>query len=733
MPHLAFAVQHRLTLFERVQYTKGCSREEESSNLHMYTDAITLAAVADEWRILLTGARIDTIIQPTEHAVALQCYAPGIEGQGGHNRWLYLSAHPQLARAHLTTRKPARIASEPPPFVMLLRKYLEGARIESIQQPRWERVLEIIAGHRAAPDSDERVHYRLIVEIMGRLSNIIFCDEHGLILGSLKRVGAEVNRYRVIAANVQYVPPPPQQHTIAGQSLPRLEPTTVTVAELVTSAIYGEETPAPPSSANKKTRRRPPEQPKLWQLLVKHLLGFSPLLAREAVYRATGDTETPVQRALQDEAAWEELARNVRELAVLYDTRAWQPQLVFLVGTGKGDGQGSASGEGLAPPHPAGAINRAPTDSTAVSESSTPLPSSASPVAFAPYVLEQYAQVPGAQVRYSPSINILIDEYYAGAEWRDAMEGVRAPLRKLLQTHRERCIRKAELLQRTLATSQDAAQLRLGAELLLAYQHDVQRGQSSVTLHNFFADESTGVDTNAGAAGESPSEVTIPLDPRFDAVGNANRLFNKYHKLRRATALIPAQVEQNALELATIEQLLADLMLADTAAEVALVKAEVQTAGLIRGARPVQAIQKKSQKPHKGKGGKPTKGKPVPPGGGVPLRVQSRDGFTLLIGKNSRQNEEVTFHQATANDIWLHARGVPGAHVIIKAAGREVPRSTIEQAASLAAYYSQARGSTSVPVDYTLQRYVRHMKGGGPGMVIYERERTIHAVPENPV
>jgi predicted ribosome quality control (RQC) complex YloA/Tae2 family protein len=687
----------------------------------MYIDAITLAAVADEWRILLTGARIDTIIQPTEHAIALQCYAPGTQGQGGHNYWLYLSAHPQLARAHLTTRKPAKIASEPPSFVMLLRKYLEGARIESIQQPRWERVLEIIAGHRAAPDSDERIHYRLIVEIMGRLSNIIFCNEHGLILGSLKRVGAEVNRYRVIAANVQYIPPPPQQHTVAGQSLPRLEPTTVTVAQLVTSAFHGEDATPLTAPSNKKARQRSPEQPKLWQLLTKHLLGFSPLLAREAVYRATGDTETLLQKALQDEVAWENLARNVRELAALYDTHAWQPQLVELAGVGKGDGQESASGEALASPRPLGAINRAPTtslrsSSLTASESSTPLP-----VAFAPYALEQYANVAGAQVRHSPSINVLIDEYYAGAEWRDAMEGVRAPLRKVLQTQRERCIRKAEVLQRALATSEEAAQLRLQAELLLAYQHDVQRGQSSVTLHNFFAEE--------GEAGESPSEVTIPLDPRFDAVGNANRLFNKYHKLRRATALIPAQIEQNALELATIEQLLADLMLADTPAEVALVKAEVQAAGLVRGARPVQTNQKKAQKPHKGKGGKPTKGKPVPPGGGVPLRVQSHDGFTLLIGKNSRQNEEVTFHQATANDIWLHARGVPGAHVIIKAAGREIPRSTIEQAASLAAYYSQARGSTNVPVDYTLQRYVRHMKGGGPGMVIYERERTIYAAP----
>src|SRR5438093_10002627 len=116
----------------------------------MHVDAMTLAAVSDELGLLLSGARIDTIIQPTEYAIALQCYAPGGQGQGGQNRWLYLSAHPQLARAHLTALKPSRIVSEPPAFVMLLRKYLEGARIEAIQQPRWERVIEIVAGHRSA-------------------------------------------------------------------------------------------------------------------------------------------------------------------------------------------------------------------------------------------------------------------------------------------------------------------------------------------------------------------------------------------------------------------------------------------------------------------------------------------------------------------------------------------------------------------------------------------------------
>src|SRR5579875_2078433 len=106
----------------------------------MYVDAITLAAVVDEWQQLLLGARIDTIIQPTEYSIAVQCYVPAHQGQAGQNHWLYLSAHPQMARAHLTTRKPAKISNEPPAFVMLLSKYLEGSRIEFISQPRWERV-----------------------------------------------------------------------------------------------------------------------------------------------------------------------------------------------------------------------------------------------------------------------------------------------------------------------------------------------------------------------------------------------------------------------------------------------------------------------------------------------------------------------------------------------------------------------------------------------------------------
>jgi predicted ribosome quality control (RQC) complex YloA/Tae2 family protein len=315
-------------------------------------------------------------------------------------------------------------------------------------------------------------------------------------------------------------------------------------------------------------------------------------------------------------------------------------------------------------------------------------------------------------------MNVLLDEYYARAEWHDALEVIRAPMRKILQTQRDRCKRKAELLQKEMESAEEAAQYRLQGELLLANQHEVPQRMTSVELPNIFI----------GGDDDAPL-VTVPLDPRFDAVGNANRLFNKYHKMRRAVELVPSQIEQNTVELATIEQLLTDLALAENPAEVALVKAEVQEAGYIRGKALLDKKALKAAK--KGKSGKRTKSKPVAPGGGVPLHMQTSDGFTILVGKNSRQNEEVTFHQATSNDIWLHARGVPGAHVIIKAAGREVPHHTIEQVAKVAAYYSGGRGSTTVPVDFTLQRHVRHMRGGGPGMVIYEREHTLYAEPAN--
>ncbi len=628
----------------------------------MRVDALTLAAVVDELRGGLVGARIDDVIQPTPRAIALQCYG-GLGGEGtARNRWLLASAHPQVARLHLVDRKPRKLLTDPPAFVMLLRKYLEGARLRDLRQPRWERVVELGFAHGPSEDHTELVW--LVVEIMGQLSNLILRDNAGMILGALRQVGLETNPYRALAPHVAYRPPPPQTRLLHGEPQPRLAPETLTADDL--RSVADDLRTREPSPGRKR------HTPTIASVLTEAISGWGRDLAAETLARAGIAPSAP----LTAEGDWDAVSAAVRPLAALYDTHAWQPTLVFA-------------------------------------------PAASQPSDAAVY---RPARFPGDDLRPASSVNDLLAAYFEDAEWRGAVDTAKADLRHLLKTQHDRTLRKAEALAADLGTLDEARRLRVEADLLLAFQSEVPQGASSFTRENPFA-----------AAPGDPTTLTVSLDPRLTAVQNANRLYARYHKLQRAGEAIPPQIEANAVERARIEQLQTDLALAETPAEIALVRSEVVEAGYLRPAKNAKpAKPAKSAKSGKfgkgGKSGKPNQQRRVPEGG-TPLRRTSRDGFTLLIGKNSRQNEEVTFGAAAANDTWLHARGVPGAHVIVKAGGRPIPDATLREAAALAAYYSQSRAAGSVPVDYTLQRYVRHIKGGGPGLVTYEREHTLNVTP----
>lgn len=455
----------------------------------MFVDALTLCAVADEFGTLLRGSRVEDVIQPTPQSIAMQCWT------GAKTHWLILSAHPQYARLHVTQEKPRKLTTEPPPFVMLLRKHLEGQRLVAMRQPRWERLVELGFGRSTGEGAAPEPLLWLIIEVMGRISNLVLCDAEGVILGSLRQVGAEVNRYREIAPHIPYKYPPPPQRMLRGQPVPRLEGTTLTGEELRQGAQ---------ESAQAATN-----VPKLWQVLTGQVLGFSPLLAREAVYRALNNAEAPVQAALP----WEEIAGQVRELAALYDTHQWQPTLLEQ-------------------------------------------PETREPGAFAVYAVHHRPDLVSRPVE---EVNTLLERYFRGVEWRDALTGAKADILRALQTHRERCLRKAEGLSRDLAETQAGEKLRLEGEVLLAFGQEIAPGQTSFTIENPFA---------SSAAGAPPELLTIALDPQLTAVENANRRFARYHKLRRAGAQLPEQIERNRTELAQVEQLLTDLQLAETPAEV---------------------------------------------------------------------------------------------------------------------------------------------------------------------
>jgi predicted ribosome quality control (RQC) complex YloA/Tae2 family protein len=634
-------------------------------------DALTLAALADELQSTLGGARVDDVIQPAPHSIAFQLWG------GGRNRWLIVSAHPQFARVHLTSEKPRKLAAEPPPFVMLLRKHLEGARLIAVRQPAWERVIELGFG-RGPEVAAGAASTWLIAEIMSRFSNIILTDADRVILGALRLATAEANQYRVILPREPYRDPPPQTRTLAGVTLPQIPPMDVTANDLLDAAqdtLATRVASSEPSRGGKGKRAAAP--PTVAGIVAAHVLGFGRELSREVAARALGAPDALAADATPQD--WEAVARETRRLAALAADHDWTPTLVIAHGDDASERE--------------------------------------QPAAVTVYEPQQYP----AQDRLErmDSLNEALARLYAGAEWRAELEQAKGDLRRILQTQRDRCLRKAEALEAEQAALDEAQRLRREADTLLAFQVEVPPNARSVTLPDTWAEEE-------GAT------LTIALDPQYSAVENANRRYTRYHKLQRAGELLPEQIEANATELARIEQLLTDLALAETAAEVSHVRAEVAEAGYIRGGAEARRLEKErrlkgGKKGKMGKGGKPTQ--PRASDGGQPLRRKLSDGLIALVGKNSRQNEEITFHQAGPNDLWLHIRGAAGSHVILKTGGRPAPEEALREAAALAAWYSQLRGERDAQVDYTEARYVRHMKGGGPGLVTYERERAIRVVP----
>ncbi|MFQ5812559.1 MAG: NFACT family protein [Anaerolineae bacterium] len=565
----------------------------------MYFDALTMAAVADELRAHILGGRVQKVLLPDDLSVGMEVYAHQ------ERRYLLASAHAEYARLHLAGEKLRRGVEKPTPLLLLLRKYVRGGQIAAIKQPPFERVLHIGVQH---PEGNTT----LIVEVMGRYSNIILISEEGLILECIKRVGPEMSRYRSILPRHPYVPPPPQS---------KLDPTDVT--ELRLRDILADASPESP----------------VWGALVKGIGGVSPLMAKEVVYRAMGDAEAAVSQVNKISPFLEAF----REMLIPVWEHRWQPSIV------KRD-------ERL--------------------------------VAFAPYPLTQYGDWEEVE-----SISRTVEAYYGQVVGEGAYAAAKRRVREAILRAKERVRRKQEALERARVSQAQVEELRRQGEMILAYAHRIEPGQREL----------------AAPVGSDEPPLLIGLDPRLSPVENAQRYFEKYKKAKSAAREIPPLLRRAKLEMRYLDQLETDLDLAADRPEIQEVEASLIEAGYIKKKRRRRKM-KRSQ----------------------PLAVNSQDGLLILVGKNSRQNEEVTFRRAAPHDLWLHVRGVPGAHVVVKTGGQEVPETTLRQAAQLAAYYSQARGSTYVAVDYTERRYVRPIKGAGSGLVTYTQEKTIQVVPRKP-
>ena len=301
--------------------------------------------------------------------------------------------------------------------------------------------------------------------------------------------------------------------------------------------------------------------------------------------------------------------------------------------------------------------------------------------------------------QYGPSLRMdsfgaLLDSFYTLRDRKDIMRQKSQGVRKTIQNLSTRTRRKLLLQEQELERTYDRERLRQLGDILTANLHRMEKGQTKVVCEDFYD--------------ENMAPVEIPLSPLHSPQENAARYYKDYTRMKNAEKELTKQLELGRRELSYLGSVLEELDRTQTEAELEEIRQELQEAGYLRP---------------EGNRRRPRQGKLAP------MRFESTDGYPIYVGRNNRQNEELTFRAARKDDLWCHASKVHGSHVIIACAGRTPPDDTLTQAAQLAAYYAETKGGQNIPVDLTPVKQVKKVPGGKPGMVIYHSYKTLIVNP----
>ncbi len=630
----------------------------------MAFDGITIAGLVRELQQTIEGGKIAKIAQPEKDELLFT-----IKNYKNSYR-LFVSASASLPLIYLTEgNKPSPLTA--PNFCMLLRKHVGNGKILKVSQPGLERIVEITLEH--LDDLGDLCRKRLIIEMMGKHSNIIFCKEDGTILDSIKHISAQVSSVREVLPGREYFIP----HTTD-----KADPLTISEEEFL-SLMAG--TPMPLSKA-----------------LYQRLTGINPIMGAELCQLASIDGDLSA-----NERSDVELIHLYHTLAgVMEDVAAgkFSPNIIYR---GMKDGEDLAAGteekaecpDGWAGEKaecpdgwPVEAKAECPDGWTAETKAECPDGwEEAEPVEFAAVPLTCF-QGNGYRARSFSSISRVLETYYASKNTITRIRQKSSDLRRIVQTALERNYKKYDLQEKQLRDTDKREKYRIYGELLNTYGYELSGGERELACLNYY----TG------------KEVKIPLDPQKTAQENAQRFFDKYNKLKRTYEALTELIQATRQEIAHLESISAALDIALFEGDLVQIKEELMEYGYIK---------------KRGPGGK------KPRITSKPFHYLSSDGFHIYVGKNNYQNEELTFKLATGNDWWFHAKGIPGSHVIVKAEGKELPDRVFEEAGALAAYYSKGRDSEKVEIDYVQKKSVKKVAGAAPGFVIYHTNYSLVAAP----
>lgn len=388
----------------------------------------------------------------------------------------------------------------------------------------------------------------------------------------------------------------------------------------------------------------------LFKQLMDAYCGISPLMARESVYRATGFT---------DKTGEEASAEQLDKTAYIFSRMI------------------------------SNTVDGVYTPCTAADNESGKL------IDFNALEITQFENM--ANVTVYDSVNEAAEAFYLKKSSMQSLKQKSGDLMKFVNNNLERCLKKLQIENETLEKAKNKEKFKIYGDLITANLYRIQQGMKYIECENFYS--------------ETGETVKIALKDDLTPSKNAQRYYTKYTKEKTAEAETAKQKELNLKEIDYLESVKEAIELAESGAEIAMIREELTEQGYLK---------------HRG-GKKGNKKKSLP----TPMHFISDDGYDIYVGKNNAQNDYVTLKLSRSTDIWFHTKSIHGSHAIVRTPdAMEVPDRTYLQAASLAAYYSKARNSKSVPVDYTEVKNVKKPAGAKPGMVIYVNYNTIYADPD---
>ncbi|HIT52462.1 MAG TPA: NFACT family protein [Candidatus Fimivicinus intestinavium] len=313
------------------------------------------------------------------------------------------------------------------------------------------------------------------------------------------------------------------------------------------------------------------------------------------------------------------------------------------------------------------------------------------PMDFAFLPIRQYGAL--MQTRAYTRLSALLDDFYTERDRAERTRQRAQDLFHLLNSTMERIARRLNAQRAELAASEDREQLRIRAELITAYQYTLEKGAPFYDVENYYDENRI---------------LRIPADPALSPARNAQKYYKDYRKAQTAQKVLTEQIAAGEQELQYIESVFDALSRSQSERELMEIREELAAGGYLKSRR--SAKQKAPR--------------PLPP-----MEFCTDDGFSILVGRNNVQNDKLSLKTAAKNDLWLHTKNIPGSHVILVTGGKEPSEQALVQAAQLAAWFSRARESSSVPVDYTPVRMLRKPQGARPGKVIYDTYRTLSVHP----